>query len=699
MAELVENEIKPDLKWDVIAQRTKQEFDDAALAKQSQEKIFVRAHFNTIGRYQGENTDTVSAAFVQVTRPRVQTAQAMLVPILMPPGGPAWVVDCSPEPDFPGRDMMVRDMLAQDVPEEEIHKQVLIKAQYAADRLALKVNDGLAEANTRAKYQRLVLDAGIYGAGCAIGPFVEEKKAKSITPEWQPVSPFDLYPDPSGRSVEECSYVIHRSMMSAVQLRKLRKKPGFDAAAIDEVLATSDGNYTPQWWEQQVDLANGKNTSYSYKGRYEILVRYGWISGRDLKDQGHDIPDDMLEDQTMMIVWTCGHKVISIRPSKLHADRIPVYIVPYQIKPLSPWGVGIPEMMFDSQDGVNACERAKYDNMALCSGPQMIVDPSRIHTDQTPIEQAARKIWAIKTSEVNNMGDPVRFESIDCRFDQIQLVQDKALALSQEQTAIPNMLMGMGGDGVHNRTAEGATLQYNTAITPLKSVVSNFEDHFVIPFITSVANLYRMFDSDPTIVGDTKIIATGLQGLMEREALSADLLQFAQIAGSNQVWSEKTDIGRIFDLMVRSKGLASKGITIPAEVIAQQKMLEQQAKNQDELALEQEKARNEQKTRAETAPRDAMMEAMKNAPDNSMLKIELNKMLMADCGLMTPELLKAYEIEEAKLHINNDAMARKLGSEVAALGGNDEGMDYEAPEENGGSEGTGAEGGMRSGED
>ena len=117
----------------------------------------------------------------------------------------------------------------------------------------------------------------------------------------------------------------------------------------------------------------------------------------------------------------------------------------------------------------------------------------------------------------------------------------------------------------------------------------------------------------------------------------------------------------------------------------------------EELAMQEAQSQMQQKQRAETAPRDAMMEAMKNAPENSMLKIELNKMLMADCGLMTPELLKAYEIEEAKLHINNDAMARKLGSEVAALGGNDEGMDYEAAGSAEGDEGfagTGAEGGM-----
>lgn len=681
MAELVENETKPDVKWDFLAQKTQQEFEDAAEAKLSQEKVFVRAHFNHIGQYQVAVTDTVSQAFVQVTRPRVQTAVAMLVPVLMPPGGPAWNVDCSPEPDFPGRDKLIRDMLAEGTPEEEIHKQVLIKAQYAADRLALRVNDGLAEANTKAKYQQLIHDAAVYGSGCAIGPFVEEKKANAITPEWQPVSPFDLYPDPSGRTIDECAYVIHRSMMNAVQLRKLCKKSGFDAAAISEILSTSDGNYSPRWWEDQVNLANGKNTGYSYKGRYEVLVRYGWISGSDLKEQGHDIPDDMLDEQSMMIVWTCGHKVLSIRPSKLHADRIPVYIVPYQIKPLSPWGVGIPEMMFDSQDGVNACERAKYDNMALASGPQLIVDPSRIHLDQTPLEQAARKIWAIRTSEVNNMGDPIQFKSVECRFDQIQLVQDKALALSQEQTAIPNMLMGIGGDGVHNRTAEGATLQFNTASTPLKSVIFNFENHFVVPFISSVANMYRMFDTDPTIVGDTKIVATGLQGVMEKEALSADLLQFAQIAASNPIWAEKTDVGRIYDLMVRSKGLSTKGITIPSEVIAQQKMLEQQAKNQDQLAMEQEKARMEQKTRAETAPRDAMMEAMKNAPDNSLLKLELNKKLMADCGLLDEKLMQAYEIEEAKLHINNDAMARKLGNEVAQMGGMDEGMAEQSPDE------------------
>ena len=279
------------------------------------------------------------------------------------------------------------------------------------------------------------------------------------------------------------------------------------------------------------------------------------------------------------------------------------------------------------------------------------------------------------------MGDPIQFKSVECRFDQIQLVQDKALALSQEQTAIPNMLMGIGGDGIHNRTAEGATLQFNTASTPLKSVIFNFENHFVVPFISSVANMYRMFDTDPTIVGDTKIVATGLQGVMEKEALSADLLQFAQIAASNPIWAEKTDVGRIYDLMVRSKGLSTKGITIPSEVIAQQKMLEQQAKNQDQLAMDQEKARMEQKTRAETAPRDAMMEAMKNAPDNSLLKLELNKKLMADCGLLDEKLMQAYEIEEAKLHINNDAMARKLGNEVAQMGGMDEGMAEQSPDE------------------
>lgn len=680
MADLsVEIESKSEeLKWDFLAEQTKREFDEAAQSRMDQEKVFVRAHFNVLGRYM-QVQDTASEAFVQVTRPRVQTAQSMLVPILMPPGAPAWTVDCSPEPDFPGRDKMVRDMLADEVPEEEIHKQILIRAQYAADRLALKVNDGLTEANTKSKYQRLVNDACVYGSGCAIGPFVEEKKSKSITPEWEPASPFDIYPDPSARSIEDCEYVIHRSMMSAVQLRKLRKKAGFYAEAIDEVLKNSDGTYTPQWWEDQINLANGKDNNYSYKGRYEILVRYGWVSGKDLREQGRDIPADQLEEQAMMIVWTCGHKVISIRPSKLHADRIPVYIVPYQIKPLSPWGVGIPEMMFDSQDGINACERAKYDNMALSSAPQMIVDPSRVHLDQSPLEMARKKIWAIKTSEANNLGDPVQFKTIDCRFDQIQLVQDKAMAFTQEQTAIPNFLMGMAGEGVHNRTAEGATLQFNTAVTPLKSVIFNFENYFVIPFISSVANLYRMFDTDPTIQGDNKIVATGLQGVMEREALSADLLQFAQIAASNPVWAEKTDVGRIYDTLVRSKGLSSKGITIPAEVIAQQKMLEKQANDEQQLAMEKEKAAMDQKTRAETAPRDAMMEAMKNAPDNSVLKLQLNKMLMVDCGLMTPELLKAYELEETKLHIQNDAGVRKLGAEVASLGGMDEGMDVEAP--------------------
>jgi hypothetical protein len=238
------------------------------------------------------------------------------------------------------------------------------------------------------------------------------------------------------------------------------------------------------------------------------------------------------------------------------------------------------------------------------------------------------------------------------------------MQFTQEQTAIPNFLMGMGGDGVHNRTAEGATLQFNTASTPMKSVIFNFENYFIVKFVDKVAKLYLMFDKDPTIQGDVRVVAKGLQGVMEREALSNDLLQFAQIASSNPAWSEKTDVDAIFRMLVRSKGLTDRGVTYSDDYIAQKKMLEQQAQGEQQLALEQQQQQMQMKTRAETAPRDALIEAMKQAPDGSILKNQLIEEVLKTYGLLTPELQSAVEASIQMEHIKNQTEAHQLGSQL-----------------------------------
>ena len=87
---------------DFLARKVQGEFARFKGARYIQENIWLRAHYNYKGQYDPNTLGNIapgqSQAFVQATRPRVQTAVAMLMPILIPPGDRAWTIDPTPKP-------------------------------------------------------------------------------------------------------------------------------------------------------------------------------------------------------------------------------------------------------------------------------------------------------------------------------------------------------------------------------------------------------------------------------------------------------------------------------------------------------------------------------------------------------------------------------------------------------------------------
>ena len=342
----------------------------------------------------------------------------------------------------------------------------------------------------------------------------------------------------------------------------------------------------------------------------------------------------------------------------MHNDRIPFYFVPYRKVPNSIWGMGVAEMMFDSQDAINACERAKMDNMALCSKPLLVVHPELLHPAHRNVEITAGRIFVGQLPEVPTVNTkPVEDIRIDSRLNEIETVQRDHFQFIQEQTGIPNALMGMGGQGTHNRTAEGATLQFNAAATALKSVVYNFETYLVIPMTNAMARFYQLFSGDKKITGDYRIYARGLQGLMARENLVGDLLQLMQVVGTVPQWAERMSMDRVFDLFIRAKGMTSEQLTIPAEIVAEMKMLEQQAANEQQLAMDEAQAQVRQ--RAETSPRQALIEVLKEA-EPGPFKTELMGKILTAYDLLDEQLEVALEtqktLEANKMLVESETM-------------------------------------------
>lgn len=632
-------------RTDAVAKKVDSEWLTYRQARTNQENVWQRAQYNLDGRYMTEDLaafKTNSKAFVQITMPRVQTAVAMLVPVLIPNGDTAWTLDPTPEPKNPA---FLQEALAGGASMEEARMVVRKRSEKAAEYMSIKILDGLAETGFNTKFMDAILEGVAFGTMVMTGPFVVEKTDEYTgetyyCPEVCYESVWDTYVDPAARCVTDSRSVIFRKPLSVPDFRDLRKKSGFNAEVIDEILQKfgETGNWTPEWWEQSIKDANGQLQQFT-NGRYTVLVRWGYLSGREMREAGAEVPEDLLDEQIMCQSWVCDSRTIYVANSELHRDRIPVYMVPYRKKHFSPWGMGIPESMFDSQDAINACERSKLDNMALSAKPQAVIYPSMLVPGHNHLEIASGKIWPVQASEIPGL-KPVDFINIPSTFGEVDAVQQRHFQFIQEQTAIPNFLMGMGGEGVHNRTSSGAAMQFNSAVTPLKSVVFNVENYLIIPLIEKMAKFYRMYDASPELEGDYKVVANGLQGLLNREALSNMLLQLMQIAGTVPAWSERLDIERIQALLIKANGLTDEQVVLPDSVI--EKRREEAAKQQSvqQLADAEAQAQLQSKVRAETSPRDVMLEVMKRSGEGPVM-FQAMRRLLADTDQLDPELEKA----------------------------------------------------------
>ena len=692
--EKLEGMLEEGEKVDGLVSLVRQEFSQYSTARQERERIWLKLHYNYNGVYApGETGESTSKAFVSATRPRVNTAVSMLLPILMPPGDTVFTVDPSPKPKM--KDLEAQ-LAAEGMGQEDIAKQVRKVAEQAAAARQNLISDGLAEAKFNTSLQDAVLDCALYGTGVIMGPFVASKTDRTYrrigekrddeqtpdemlqaygrmvmgadsedeqeyTPKIEHVSVWDFFPDSSARCIDECDSIIIRKVLSAAQLRMMRDKEGFDSVAIDNVLGSVNGNWNAMWWESAMQRSHRENqTKFN---RFEVLVRWGYLTGMQLRNAGYEVSDDMLQKQIMCTIWVSGNHVIYIGNSELHCDRIPMYSVPWSRVPTSIWGVGVAESMRDSQDAINACERSKLDNMALSSRPQAVVYADRLLPGHNNLEMKAGRIWPVTSSETGT-GKPVEFFVPDCRLDQINAVQSSHMQFVDEQTALPRLLMGQGGEGIHNRTLGGANLQFSNAVSALKGVVFNFEHYMIIPMVESLSKFYDNFSSDQTIKGDYKVIARGLSGLLMREAIAGSVQSFMALTSQSPEMAQRIDPDRIFALVQRGSGLEPFRVTYTEEEFQARVQAAQEAEATNKLAQEQLAMQMQQKQKAQTAPNDALLQVFNETADDTPLKVVLARQVLEAFGQLTPEVEQAIVGQMEMMKIQMTGEAHRVGSEM-----------------------------------
>jgi hypothetical protein len=228
------------------------------------------------------------------------------------------------------------------------------------------------------------------------------------TPRSSMVSTWNFYPDPNATRHEEMEWAIERHKMNHSQVRSLKKRPHFDGGAIDRLL-TRMGNYERKSYEHTLDE---KLTTESEGRLFEVLEFWGYVDREYLEE--YNLPtDQMVDDFVQVTVWVSGNEVLRVVVNPFIPQRIPYYVVPYEVDPYSIWGTGVPESMEDTQALMNGFARLAVDNLALAGslvfdvdesmlvpGQDMTIEPGKIFRRQ--MGGAGQAIYGLKFPNTAN---------------------------------------------------------------------------------------------------------------------------------------------------------------------------------------------------------------------------------------------------------------------------------------------------------
>ncbi len=142
---------------------------------------------------------------------------------------------------------------------------------------------------------------------------------------------------------------------------------------------------------------------------------------------------------------------------------------------------------------------------------------------------------------------------------------------ADEVTGIPNYVYGSSAVSGAGRTASGLSMLMDNASKGIKQAVANI-DKIVSGIVQRLYLHNMMFDPDPYIKGDFKVVAKGAIGLLHKETLQMRRNEFL-MATANPIDSQITGVeGRAYLLREAARGLQMD----TSKIVPDQNTFEQQ---------------------------------------------------------------------------------------------------------------------------
>ncbi len=496
-----------------------------------------------------------SKAFLRKTRVKVKTVNARVVDMLFPAGiDKNWAIEPTPKPSLSGdqKEEIQRQLIAPaqggQFTKEQFDKAVLEWAKLRAQRMSTTIHDQLSEVSYKSTCRMAIHSGNLYGTGVIKGPLVERRVRTRFIKQgntWVPQSesyvvPFVEYvplwrffPDMTTTDLKKCRYVYELHPMTKADMAELAQRKTFRKDRIVEHINTNPGGSSePTLIDAELrSIGERAATVGDSGGRYDVIERWGWLDGLQLRDAGIDVPDDRLHESFFSNVWMLpSGQIIRAVLQPITGVTWPYHLYYCDKDESSIFGEGLAAVMRDDQEMMNAANRLMIDNAAMSSGAQLEVNPHLLSSLEDIEVWSPWKVWKRNAS---NPGTPaLRAIELPSRQAELGRMVGMFENNADEVTAVPRYMSGENATTGAAGTSSGLSMLIGNVNIVIKELVSNWDEGITEPFLRGMYHWNMQFNPDDAIKGDYDVKATATASLVAKEVKARALNEFGAMTAN-----------------------------------------------------------------------------------------------------------------------------------------------------------------------
>jgi len=394
--------------------------------------------------------------------------------------------------------------------------------------LKKKLNEDFETCKIRKAVAECLINAAVFGTG--VGEVVLEE-IKEMAPATQPIMdgqltavgvnvkdrvvvklkpvlPQNFLIDPVATSVEDAYGVAIDEFVSKHSVELLQEQGVYREGFIESAAADTD-------LEPDQDL-----TIYN-DDKVRLTKYYGLVPRELLEAEDVEVDGDSMYVEAIVVIANGGTLLKAEANPYMMKDR-PVVAFPWDVVPGRFWGRGVCEKGYNSQKALDTELRARIDALSLTIHPMLAVDATRLPRGAKPEVRPGKMI--LTNGDPREVLQPFNFGQVG----QITFAQAQALQNMVQQATGAVDSAGISGSVNREATAAGISMSLGAIIKRHKRTLINFQQSFLLPFVTKAAHRYMQFDPESYPVADYKFMATSTLGIIAREYEVTQLVQLLQ---------------------------------------------------------------------------------------------------------------------------------------------------------------------------